>query len=302
MSPISSRNSVPPSASSNFPARSANAPVKLPFMCPNSSLSISSVGIAAQFTSTKGPRARGESVWMARATSSLPVPFSPVMRTRAAVGENGDRKSTRLNSSHLVISYAVFCLKKKTKITRVTLEVFTEVMLAAQAIVQYGFGAHHGGSDVSECWEDLIDTINVMLLIFFFFFNATATTEIYTLSLHDALPISGGERVDGAGDQLLAGAVFAGNEDACRRRRKRRSEEHTSELQSPCNLVCRLLLEKKNQNYPCDARSLHRSHARRTGNRTVRVRSTSRWQRRVRVLGRFNRYDQRDVVDFFFFF
>src|SRR5438046_7899652 len=62
MSPISSRNSVPPSASSNFPARSANAPVKLPFMCPNSSLSISSVGIAAQFTSTKGPRARGERV------------------------------------------------------------------------------------------------------------------------------------------------------------------------------------------------------------------------------------------------
>ena len=86
MSPTSSRNSVPPSASSNFPARSANAPVKLPFMWPNNSLSISSVGIAAQFTSTNGPRARGESAWIARATSSLPVPFSPVTSTRAAVG------------------------------------------------------------------------------------------------------------------------------------------------------------------------------------------------------------------------
>src|SRR5256885_9531469 len=72
----------------------------------------------------------------------------------------------------------------------------------------------------------------------FFFFNDTATTEIYTLSLHDALPICGvddpvvldvclhhHEKVDGTGYP--------------------RSEEHTSELQSPCNLVCRLLLEKK---------------------------------------------------------
>src|SRR5256885_908213 len=58
----------------------------------------------------------------------------------------GDRKSTRLNSSHLVISYAVFCLKKKKK--------------------------------------------SILLSTFFFFFNDTATTEIYTLSLHDALPIS----------------------------------------------------------------------------------------------------------------
>src|SRR2546422_5391569 len=86
----------------------------------------------------------------------------------------------------------------------------------------------------------------------FFFFNDTATTEIYTLSLHDALPISleqlprarvgasrpavervavlGGAGGDGAG----AVAVVAG-----------RSEEHTSELQSRLHLVCRLLLEKK---------------------------------------------------------
>src|SRR5256885_786991 len=62
-----------------------------------------------------------------------------------------DRKSTRLNSSHLVISYAVFCLKKKKKKTYIFFLSF--------------------------------------LIFFFFFFNDTATTEIYTLSLHDALPI-----------------------------------------------------------------------------------------------------------------
>src|SRR6266566_10147387 len=73
--------------------------------------------------------------------------------------------------------------------------------------------------------------------LFFFFFNDTATTEIYTLSLHDALPIY---RVDGDPAAELGGA------GACPRHG--RSEEHTSELQSPCNLVCRLLLEKKNIN------------------------------------------------------
>src|SRR2546426_8934281 len=85
-----------------------------------------------------------------------------------------------------------------------------------------------------------------ILFVFFFFFNDTATTEIYTLSLHDALPISpeaGGHAVHRvpAGDRGFdhpAGAVD-GSEGM------RRSEEHTSELQSSCNLVCRLLLEKK---------------------------------------------------------
>src|SRR5438067_5048268 len=89
-----------------------------------------------------------------------------------------------------------------------------------------------------------------MFVSFFFFFNDPATTEIYTLSLHDALPISGGA---GRGDPDL---------DRGRRRervlpsrglsalpvlhhRARRSEEHTSELQSRFDLVCRLLLEKK---------------------------------------------------------
>src|SRR3990167_4965403 len=98
-----------------------------------------------------------------------------------------DRKSTRLNSSHSQISYAVFCLKKK-------------------------------------CYRSGL-----------FFFNDAATTEIYTLSLHDALPI-------------CCGVANLGNAPTWRWRpasNPPRSEEHTSELQSQSNLVCRLLLEKK---------------------------------------------------------
>src|SRR2546427_7055221 len=85
----------------------------------------------------------------------------------------------------------------------------------------------------------------------FFFFNDTATTEIYTLSLHDALPISlllrqiahpdvrfRDGRVKLAIHLLVRPAVLL---------KILRSEEHTSELQSQSNLVCRLLLEKKNQ-------------------------------------------------------
>src|SRR5215469_4589161 len=67
----------------------------------------------------------------------------------------------------------------------------------------------------------------------FFFFNDTATTEIYTLSLHDALPISNGATLTGC-------ALFFWGRLA-----HWRSEEHTSELQSRRDLVCRLLLEKK---------------------------------------------------------
>src|SRR3990167_11304857 len=69
-----------------------------------------------------------------------------------------------------------------------------------------------------------------------FFFNDTATTEIYTLSLHDALPISH-VRADRRGRCLLACANGQPRAD--------RSEEHTSEHQSQSNIVCRLLLEKK---------------------------------------------------------
>src|SRR6266496_6577607 len=72
------------------------------------------------------------------------------------------------------------------------------------------------------------------VIFLFFFFNDTATTEIYTLSLHDALPISrrGTDRTHPGGQRLPSQGG--------------RSEEHTSELQSRRDLVCRLLLEKKN--------------------------------------------------------
>src|ERR1041384_8848222 len=76
---------------------------------------------------------------------------------------------------------------------------------------------------------------------FFFFFNDTATTEIYTLSLHDALPISGRRRRPPWSPALPARCAIG------------RSEEHTSELQSLAYLVCRLLLEKK--------KTLHRTTA-----------------------------------------
>src|SRR5437016_11567684 len=82
----------------------------------------------------------------------------------------------------------------------------------------------------------------LFVLFFTFFFNDTATTEIYTLSLHDALPISEGEADAVVADfdaHLAVGGVHADVDD------KMRSEEHTSELQSLTNLVCRLLLEKK---------------------------------------------------------
>src|SRR2546425_3829426 len=85
------------------------------------------------------------------------------------------------------------------------------------------------------------------IILLFFFFNDTATTEIYTLSLHDALPIS-----EGIGDlefdfhgaalqQSPDQAIVFGSKECG----GQRSEEHTSELQSLAYLVCRLLLEKK---------------------------------------------------------
>src|SRR2546425_9376415 len=82
----------------------------------------------------------------------------------------------------------------------------------------------------------------------FFFFNDTATTEIYTLSLHDALPISRSRRGrDGTGWPPSAPPRPA---DLPATARPTRSEEHTSELQSLAYLVCRLLLEKNKQAGP----------------------------------------------------
>src|SRR5471032_3648705 len=75
--------------------------------------------------------------------------------------------------------------------------------------------------------------MSLVILPFFFFFNDTATTEIYTLSLHDALPISGRDHMAPTTSNAIAPSA------------PWRSEEHTSELQSHHDIVCRLLLEKK---------------------------------------------------------
>src|SRR5687768_10306567 len=138
-----------------------------------------------------------------------------------------DRKSTRLNSSHGYISYAVFCLKKKMT------------------------GLLFGSRDIRRFFDSVIDT--------------TATAAIYTLSLHDALPIldKGVDLNDGGGDGQtpLHCAVINGQLETVKLLLELnppleatniyggtvlRSEEHTSELQSRLHLVCRLLLEKKN--------------------------------------------------------
>src|SRR2546430_15845633 len=95
----------------------------------------------------------------------------------------------------------------------------------------------------------LCRSLRQLFPILFFFFNDTATTEIYTLSLHDALPISD------QGNEAGSGSAAARSRAVPRARGVRpvrldlRSEEHTSELQSQSNLVCRLLLEKKKKIY-----------------------------------------------------
>src|SRR5438034_501698 len=101
-----------------------------------------------------------------------------------------DRKSTRLNSSHTVISYAVFCLKKKSQSLLRTLAPSSPnspaSMSAPQSLVcQYiSSGLARVRTVTAGCF-----VARSVVLSFLFFFNDTATTEIYTLSLHDALPI-----------------------------------------------------------------------------------------------------------------
>src|SRR3712207_8112088 len=104
--------------------------------------------------------------------------------------------------------------------------------------------------------------LQLMILVLFFFFNDTATTEIYTLSLHDTLPIcstagkvatSGFTRSCGYGCRPWTARCSPGStcwtHTKAASPRRARSEEHTSELQSRQYLVCRLLLEKKKHIY-----------------------------------------------------
>src|SRR6202043_2740249 len=133
--------------------------------------------------------------------------------------EAADRKSTRLNSSHVAISYAVFCLKKKKSPVGMTRRKSSVGMTQQKS---------------SRLFHALSSS---RFLLGRFFFNDTATTEIYTLSLHDALPILELKALalKGAGSTKRSLEVY---------QQLYRSEEHTSELQSRPHLVCRLLLEK----------------------------------------------------------
>src|SRR6476660_5261377 len=149
-----------------------------------------------------------------------------------------DRKSTRLNSSHQIISYAVFCLKKKKKVDKAST---SRIMKKRRTIFT------SGGVSVRA--------VAAMRCSPFFFFNDTATTEIYTLSLHDALPTSTAPvrhrpctNVRSFGAKHRSRSLHAPS----------RSEEHTSELQSPDHLVCRLLLEKKKKERLYTLRPSHR--------------------------------------------
>src|ERR1022692_3078903 len=96
-----------------------------------------------------------------------------------------DRKSTRLNSSHLVISYAVFCLEKKKRIRR------SPPLHAVRAAPYTRASVHCSAAPNTTGSRSLRSRCPPypFFLLLFFFFNDTATTEIYTLSLHDALPI-----------------------------------------------------------------------------------------------------------------
>src|SRR5215204_2850914 len=143
-----------------------------------------------------------------------------------------DRKSTRLNSSHTVISYAVFCLKKKRHDRRHAPRYHQEhdhdsSLGRRQPVDRAAVDGRRGLRDPDP--DPRLPA---------FFFNDTATTEIYTLSLHDALPIYDGHR---PAHGPAAAAQRLGPQAGARHR----SEEHTSELQSHSDLVCRLLLEKK---------------------------------------------------------
>src|SRR5215203_1538195 len=148
-----------------------------------------------------------------------------------------DRKSTRLNSSHANISYAVFCLKKKTTI-EVHLTALNEHLSSEPTLHVLSGLCGDVELDNRVQQQDKHGTYQLSLL--FFFFNDTATTEIYTLSLHDALPIAPPNTYTNS--SIIAIGVMTVVMMVSR------SEEHTSELQSRQYLVCRLLLEKKKKN------------------------------------------------------
>src|SRR5689334_15618683 len=150
-----------------------------------------------------------------------------------------DRKSTRLNSSHSSISYAVFCLKKKNSIFIFCTACNEQNETSLQNDSTNSETSFSGESTSKES----ISMGGNIVCSYYYFVNETATTEIYTLSLHDALPISAADsRPESPAGRHHRGRRGGGVASGAT---LRRSEEHTSELQSQFHLVCRLLLEKK---------------------------------------------------------
>src|SRR6266513_2802387 len=98
-----------------------------------------------------------------------------------------DRKSTRLNSSHVSISYAVFCLKKKKKTPQ---DIQVQKKKETPMSTKREANDYIRASNLLRIAVRIIWISTYFCVLVFFFFNDTATTEIYTLSLHDALPIS----------------------------------------------------------------------------------------------------------------
>src|ERR1017187_10387172 len=155
-----------------------------------------------------------------------------------------DRKSTRLNSSHRCISYAVFCLKK------IWLTV-TTAHLVPPGLCRLTIGA--------RLRSRLLQTG----ISFFFFFNDTATTKISPLSLHDALPICQ-RSIRGSRDERAKGRATGPNGSFW----AGRSEEHTSELQHRCISYAVFCLKKKKEAgrhardpAVCGRRHQHQHHA-----------------------------------------
>src|SRR6266850_1503354 len=161
----------------------------------------------------------------------MTAPSRPATRRRASPARpcSRDRKSTRLNSSHLVISYAVFCLKKKMTAPNVASFVALTPNIARLASLEYVTKPRSITSDEPG------------ISVFFLMIRRPPRSTLFPYTtLFRSRPCSTRWWLP------TCSATFGRRSSPSPCTRRARSEEHTSELQSPCNLVCRLLLEKKN--------------------------------------------------------
>src|SRR5690242_10832202 len=143
------------------------------------------------------------------------------------------------------ISYAVFCLKKKKKKKSVRTHKIKKYTCLKMSTLAPVLKSCHCYPPHTPPPFLVSSNLYATFSPFLFFFNDPATTEIYTLSLHDALPISSPTAPRPRPPHCSEASFILINYPGLTRSRTRRSEEHTSELQSHVNLVCRLLLEKK---------------------------------------------------------